>query len=125
MVHRTAATPDVVEADSAGWIHIGSVVNGTPVAGNLNYAGVGVASGSTGRIDFVNAPPIYSTKFRTFRSDLIATDVDNKAKVGKLVLTHISARINDSALLLSQASRRFPRVEVGEDFGSYELALPE
>jgi len=76
----------VVEADSAGWTHIGSVVNGTPVAGNLNYAGVGVATGQTGRVDFVNAPPIYSTKFRTFHQNLIARDEDNKLKVGKLVV---------------------------------------
>ncbi len=38
-----------------------------------------------------------------------------EARVGRLVLTHVSARINDSALLLSQASKRFKKVEVGSE----------
>jgi len=54
-----------------------------------------------------------------------AASLAAKAKVGRLVLTHVSARINDSSLLLAQASKNFTNVEVGEDFASYELALPE
>jgi len=76
----------VVEADSTGWSHIGAVVNGTPVPGTNAYAGVGVASGSTATIDFANAPPIYSTKFRSFRQDSVAASRDNKGKLGKLVV---------------------------------------
>jgi ribonuclease Z len=48
-----------------------------------------------------------------------------QAGVGRLVLTHISARINDPSLLLEQAKKVFPSVEIGEDFRSYELTLPE
>ena len=48
-----------------------------------------------------------------------------RAKVGLLVLTHVSARVNDASLLLAQASKRFQRVEIGEDFKAYELASPE
>jgi ribonuclease Z len=54
-----------------------------------------------------------------------AASLASKARVGRLVLTHVSARINDSSLLLAQASKNFTNVEVGEDFASYELALPE
>jgi len=54
-----------------------------------------------------------------------AASLAAKARVGKLVLTHVSARINDESLLLSQAQKRFHRVEIGEDFSRYDLPLPE
>jgi ribonuclease Z len=54
-----------------------------------------------------------------------AAQLASEAEVGRLVITHVSARINDSALLLKQASKHFQNVTIGEDFSSYELALPE
>jgi ribonuclease Z len=54
-----------------------------------------------------------------------AAQLASKAGVGRLVITHVSARINDSSLLLKQASKHFDRVVIGEDFASYDLALPE
>jgi hypothetical protein len=33
--------------------------------------------------------------------------------------------VNDASLLLKQASKRFKNVVIGEDFASFELALPE
>jgi ribonuclease Z len=54
-----------------------------------------------------------------------AAQLASEAQVGRLVITHVSARVNDSSMLLRQASRRFKNVVIGEDFGSYDLALPE
>lgn len=54
-----------------------------------------------------------------------AAQLASEAKVGSLVITHISARVNDATLLLRQASKRFRNVSIGEDFSSYDLALPE
>ncbi len=73
------------EADSAGWIHLGYVVDGVPTASTSNNVNVNVADGDNAVVDFVNAPPIYSQAFRSFRPDSIANDKDNKGKVGKYV----------------------------------------
>jgi len=54
-----------------------------------------------------------------------AAQLASEAQVGRLVITHISARVNDSSMLLRQASKRFKNVVIGEDFNSYDLALPE
>jgi ribonuclease Z len=54
-----------------------------------------------------------------------AAQLASQAEVGRLVLTHVSARINDASMLLKQASKRFQNVEIGADFSSYDLALPE
>jgi ribonuclease Z len=54
-----------------------------------------------------------------------AAQLASDAEVGRLVITHVSSRINDSSLLLRQASKRFKNVAIGEDFSSYDLALPE
>jgi ribonuclease Z len=46
-----------------------------------------------------------------------------KADVGRLILTHISARYKDSGILLAEARRFFPRVEVAQDLAAYELKI--
>lgn len=46
-----------------------------------------------------------------------------KAKVKQLVLTHISARYDDSSLLLEQAQKIFKNTKVAEDFMKIELPL--
>ncbi|HYQ86541.1 MAG TPA: T9SS type A sorting domain-containing protein, partial [Bacteroidota bacterium] len=76
---------DISEADSAGWIHLGYVINAVPVAGGANSVRVSLIDGQSAAVDFVNAPPIYSSFFRSFRQDSIANDVDNKGKIGKFV----------------------------------------
>ena len=48
-----------------------------------------------------------------------------KAKAKKLVLTHISARYPDAALILEQAQRVFRNTVVAEDFMVLELPLAE
>ncbi|MBI3765703.1 MAG: putative Ig domain-containing protein, partial [Ignavibacteriales bacterium] len=72
------------EGDSADWIHIVSVVNGSNHFPADHYQ-FSVANGQSVTIDFINAPPIYSRSFRTFDPDSIAFDKDNKGKVGKFV----------------------------------------
>jgi ribonuclease Z len=48
-----------------------------------------------------------------------------KAKVKKLVLTHVSARYADAGLLLEQARKIFPDTVVADDFLVLELPLGE
>ncbi len=48
-----------------------------------------------------------------------------RAKVKRLVLTHVSARYNDAGLLLEQAKKIFPETIVASDFLILELALGE
>ncbi len=48
-----------------------------------------------------------------------------KAKVKRLILTHISARYPDAGLLLEQAQKVFKNVVVAEDFLELELPLDE
>jgi ribonuclease Z len=47
-----------------------------------------------------------------------------KANVKRLILTHISARYTDTALLLEQARKTFENTTVAEDFIEVELPLP-
>jgi hypothetical protein len=75
----------VVEADSTGWIHLGYVLNGTKVAGTANNVAVSVASGQSVTVIFVNASPSYSVYYRTVNPNLLAQDLDNKGKPGKIV----------------------------------------
>lgn len=74
----------VTEADS-GWIRLGYILNGTPVAGNASSVTIALADGQNATVDFVNAPGIYAQSFRSFSPDSIALDKDNKGKVNKLV----------------------------------------
>jgi ribonuclease Z len=46
-----------------------------------------------------------------------------EAGVGKLILTHISARYKDPGILLEEAKKYFPRVEMAQDLASYELNI--
>jgi ribonuclease Z len=48
-----------------------------------------------------------------------------KAKVKQLILTHISARYSDAAVLLNQASKIFKNTVVAEDFMRIEIPLLE
>ncbi len=52
-----------------------------------------------------------------------AAEVAKKAKSKWLVLTHISARYKTTDLLLEQAKKKFPRVDVAEDFMKIDLPL--
>jgi ribonuclease Z len=47
------------------------------------------------------------------------------ANAKSLVLTHISARYSDDALLMEQAKRTFPNTAVAKDFLELEIALSE
>ncbi len=48
-----------------------------------------------------------------------------KANAKRLVLTHISARYPDTALLLNQAKKIFPNTVIAEDFLELKLPLSE
>ncbi len=91
------------EADSAGWIHLGYVVDGVPTASTSNNVNVGVANGQNSTVDFVNAPPIYSQTFRSFKPDSIALDKDNKGKVGKYVKRK-PVRVEFCALVIADSN---------------------
>lgn len=52
-----------------------------------------------------------------------AADDARKAKAKQLVLTHISARYDDTSLLLEQAKRLFKNTKVAEDFMKIEIPL--
>ena len=46
-----------------------------------------------------------------------------KSKVKKLILTHISARYEDTSILLEQAQKIFKNTQVAEDFMKIEIPL--
>jgi ribonuclease Z len=52
-----------------------------------------------------------------------AATVAKEAKAKKLILTHISARYEDSSILLEQAKKIFPFVDVAEDFMKIDVPL--
>jgi len=52
-----------------------------------------------------------------------AAETAKKAKVKKLILTHISARYKDANLLIEQAKKIFPKVDAAEDFMKINIAL--
>ncbi|MFQ5836391.1 MAG: ribonuclease Z [Candidatus Bathyarchaeia archaeon] len=54
-----------------------------------------------------------------------AAESAKKAGVKWLVLTHISARYKDPSLLLEQARKVFPRVDLAEDFMKMDIPLLE
>ncbi len=54
-----------------------------------------------------------------------AATVAKKAKVKRLVLTHVSARYEGSNILLEQAMKIFPHVQIAEDFMKVDIPLPE
>jgi ribonuclease Z len=54
-----------------------------------------------------------------------AAETAKKARAKWLVLTHISARYKDPTLLLEQAKKVFPHVNVAEDFMKIDLSLSE
>jgi len=54
-----------------------------------------------------------------------AAQTAKKAEAKRLVLTHISARYKDSSLLLEQAKKVFPCVDVAEDFMKISIPFTE
>ena len=54
-----------------------------------------------------------------------AAKTSKKARVKRLILTHISARYKTSSLLLKQARKNFSNVDVAEDFMKIDLPLLE
>ena len=52
-----------------------------------------------------------------------AAEIARKAGVRRLILTHISARYQDSKILRSQAEATFPYVEVAEDLQRLKISL--
>jgi len=54
-----------------------------------------------------------------------AAETAKKAKVKRLVLTHISARYDDTSVLLKQARKTFDNTVVAEDFTKIEIPIPE
>jgi hypothetical protein len=92
-----------VEADSAGWIHLGTVVNGVPTPGTGNTAAITIAGGAAATVDMVNAPPAYSQAYRSFRQDSIAYSRDNAGKLGKLVKRK-NTRVSFTAVLVNAAA---------------------
>ncbi len=54
-----------------------------------------------------------------------AAETAKKAKVKKLILTHISARYGDTRTLLRHARKSFRKTEVAEDFMKIEIPLSE
>ncbi len=75
----------ISEADSTGWIHLGYTLNSVPTGGNVTALTQTLTGGQQAVITFVNAPPVYSKLYRSFDQYNLATDVDNKGKVGKAV----------------------------------------
>jgi hypothetical protein len=74
-----------VESDSATWVHLGYLVDGSPTASSDTAVAVVLTNGQVATVDFINAPPIYGTTYRSFNADSLALDVDNKGKVNKPV----------------------------------------
>jgi ribonuclease Z len=54
-----------------------------------------------------------------------AAETAKKARAKRLVLTHVSARYKDPSLLLEQARKVFPHVDMAEDFMKVDLPLLE
>ncbi|UCG44991.1 MAG: ribonuclease Z [Candidatus Bathyarchaeota archaeon] len=54
-----------------------------------------------------------------------AAEIARKCKSKWLILTHISARYKAANLLLAQAKKKFPHVEVAEDFMRIDLPLTD
>ncbi len=54
-----------------------------------------------------------------------AAETAKKAGARWLVLTHVSARYKDPSLLLEQARKIFPSVDLAEDFMKIDLPLLE
>jgi len=52
-----------------------------------------------------------------------AAEIAKRAKVKRLILTHISARYKDATILAEQARKIFPKTDVAEDFMKVDLPL--
>jgi hypothetical protein len=74
----------IAEGDSAGWIHIGNVVNGVPTTTSVNNLLITISGGQSSAVQFVNAPPAYGFQFRTATMNNWATAVDAKGKANAI-----------------------------------------
>jgi ribonuclease Z len=54
-----------------------------------------------------------------------AAEIAGKARVERLILTHISARYKDASVLVEQARRIFPKTDIAEDFMKIVLPLKD
>jgi ribonuclease Z len=54
-----------------------------------------------------------------------AAEIARKARVKRLILTHVSSRYKDAQMLLEQARKIFPNTDVAEDFMTIELPLSD
>ena len=54
-----------------------------------------------------------------------AANTAKKAKAEWLILTHISARYKTADLLLEQARKTFPQVNVAEDLMRFDIPFPD
>jgi len=54
-----------------------------------------------------------------------AAEIAKKAKVKRLILTHISARYKNTNVLLEQARKIFPKTDIAEDFMKIDLPLKD
>ncbi|MFI5252131.1 MAG: T9SS type A sorting domain-containing protein [Bacteroidota bacterium] len=92
-----------VEADSAGWTHLGYVLNSTKVPTASNNASVPVAGGQNVTITFVNASPSYVVVYRTVDPNLmVEKDIHNK--VGKGIVAKVD-KYNWTSMLASPAQK--------------------
>jgi ribonuclease Z len=54
-----------------------------------------------------------------------AAEIARKARVKRLILTHVSSRYKDTQQLLEQAQKIFPNVEMAEDFMKIDMSLSD
>jgi ribonuclease Z len=54
-----------------------------------------------------------------------AAEIATEARVGQLVLTHLSPRYEDPQSILADAEKVFPHVRVAEDFLEIDVSYPE
>ena len=69
-----------VETDSAGWFHLGYLIDGSATASTDNNVGVTLSGGQHRTVEFVNAGPAYGRRFRTALYEEWARSVDGKGK---------------------------------------------
>lgn len=74
LVESTLASGNYIamEADSSGWVTLGSLADGVPSRGPAQARELSLTGGQSATITFVNAPPVYSQQYRTFTLEKLA-----------------------------------------------------
>ncbi|MDI6767701.1 MAG: T9SS type A sorting domain-containing protein [Bacteroidota bacterium] len=106
-----------VEADSLDWINLGYVLNGLPVIDSSRYVSVEIFGGSVLSVDFINSPPPYSKKYRSFTQDALA---QKKAIKKKTIASRFSTQfinatgtaVNGLQVIFYKASRGLTSVVI-------------